>query len=92
MQDLYNTNFKNIKYVIEDDIWHYITDLGDDKISEEKKNVINIKVDMETKAKLETMKFLLNKSSLSDVCKFLIEKGIKDNEDKIKEAEKLRIE
>lgn len=54
-----------------------------------KANVINVKLDAETKSKLETLAFIKSKS-LQDLSKELILNGLEPYADKIAEAEKLR--
>lgn len=55
----------------------------------EKSKVINIKLDAETKSKIETLAFI-RRCKLQDLCKELIDNCIKENADKIATAEKLR--
>lgn len=54
-----------------------------------KAKVINIKLDAETKSKIESLAYLKRKS-IQDLCKELIDDCIEANADKIAEAEKLR--
>ena len=53
------------------------------------KKVINIKLDAETKSKLETLSYI-KRCSIQDLCFKLIDDSLKANADKIAEAEKLR--
>ena len=55
----------------------------------EKKKVINVKVDDETKSKLETLAYLQG-ISLQNLCEQLIQDAIIDNADAIADAEQLR--
>ena len=54
-----------------------------------KLNVINVKLDAETKSKLETLAFIKGES-LQDLSKELLIKGLEPYADKIAEVEKLR--
>lgn len=54
-----------------------------------KEKVINIKLDAESKSKIETLAFL-RRLTLQDLCKELIKETIEANADKIAEAENLR--
>ena len=60
-----------------------------DKKSNGSKSVVNVKIDNETKSKLETLAYI-KRSSIQDLCKSLIEDAIKENAKKIEQAEKLR--
>ena len=55
----------------------------------EKPKVINVKVDEETKSKLETLAYLQG-ISLQNLCEQLIQDAIIDNADAIADAEQLR--
>ena len=55
----------------------------------EKKKVINVKVDDETKSKLETLAYLQG-VSLQNLCEQLIQDAIIDNADAIADAEQIR--
>lgn len=55
----------------------------------EKKFPINVKLDADTKSKLETLAFI-RKSTIQDVCEDLIKEAIKSNANKIEQVEKLR--
>lgn len=55
----------------------------------EKKKVINVKVDDETKSKLETLAYLQG-ISLQNLCEQLIQDAIIDNADAIADAEQIR--
>ena len=60
-----------------------------DKMTKEKQSVVNVKISNDVKSKLETLAYI-KRSSIQDLCKALIEDAIKDNADKIEQAEKLR--
>ena len=53
------------------------------------KSVVNVKIDNDVKSKLETLAYI-KRSSIQDLCKALIEDAIKENANKIEQAEKLR--
>ena len=55
----------------------------------EKNKVINVKVDDETKSKLETLAYLQG-ISLQNLCEQLIKDAIIDNADAIADAEQIR--
>ncbi len=55
----------------------------------EKPKVINVKVDEETKSKLETLAYLQG-LTLQNLCEQLIQDAIIDNADAIADAEQLR--
>lgn len=54
-----------------------------------KNNVVNIKLDAETKSKLETLAFI-RRLTLQDLCKNAINELLEANAKKIADAEKLR--
>ena len=57
----------------------------------QKKKVINVKLEPETKDKITTLAYLKN-IKLNDLCVELIEKAINDNADAINKTEKIRAE
>ena len=63
--------------------------MTDKKEPKEKLKTVNVKLDAETKSKIETLAFI-KRTSLQDLCVDLINQTIKDNADKIANAEKLR--
>lgn len=60
-----------------------------DKMTKEKQSVVNVKISNDVKSKLETLAYI-KRSSIQDLCKALIEDAIKENANKIEQAEKLR--
>lgn len=59
------------------------------KIDAEKQPIINIKLDRETKDKLDTLVFI-KKSTIQDLCLQMIKDNITANEDIINKVENLR--
>lgn len=54
-----------------------------------KNSVVNIKLDAETKSKLETLAYI-RRMTLQELCKNAIDNLLKENSKRIAEAEKLR--
>jgi len=58
-------------------------------LSKENKRAINVKLDDETKSKIEILAFIRNQK-LQDLCEDLIKEAIKENADKIEAIEKIK--
>ena len=58
-------------------------------MTKEKQSVLNFKISNDVKIKLYILSYI-KRSSNKDLCKALIEDAIKENADKIEQAEKLR--
>lgn len=82
-----NANANKI-YIIPGAIHIIIKNIGVVKFMA-KNSVVNIKLDAETKSKLETLAYI-RRMTLQELCKNAIDNLLKENSKRIAEAEKLR--